>query len=139
MIRAVLALAALASAATANAQPIKLKCRILGRMEKIHGLLSVTVDPEARRVEVTAERVPDVQWMYQDGVLAPIQIIGPDYSPWASMPLPQFVRIDARMVSFGYRNDDDPSGGAVSSFNRSALDAPAVPCLWHSMREFAAG
>ncbi len=46
MVSAAVALMAIAWAATAHAATIKLKCRILGPMDKLYGLLSVTVDPE---------------------------------------------------------------------------------------------
>lgn len=135
------ALALLLVAMPAAAQPISLKCTIQGQRAAAFGRLAVEVDLDALSVKIEApEKWRGIRWEYRNGQVAPILTQAPpemmrDKHQPMTTPVVQFVRITPQSVVIGWRT---PEGelGQQSSFNRSALDRPAAPCVWHTTFEF---
>lgn len=134
------ALALLFVATPVAAHPISLKCTIQGERAAAFGRLAVVVDPDVLSVKIEApEKWRGVRWEYRNGQVAPILTQGPpemmrDKHQPMTMPVMQFVEMTPQSVVIGWRMPEGELGHS-SSFNRSALDSPAAPCIWHTALE----
>jgi hypothetical protein len=132
---------AVLDASVAAAKPISLKCTIYGQRAAAYGRLAVVVDLDALSVKIEApEKMPGIRWEYRNGQVARILTQGPpemmrDTRHPMTMPTMQFVQLTPQSVVIGWRTSEGELGQS-SSFNRSALDHPAAPCVWHTSFEF---
>ena len=135
------AVALLLLAVPVAAKPISLKCTLKGQPTGGYGRLLVVIDLESLSVKIEAPQgLPGIRWENRDGQVAPILTQAPpemmrDKHPPMTRPVMQFVQITPQWVMIGWRAEDGELG-QVSSFNRSALDRPAAPCVWHTESEF---
>jgi hypothetical protein len=137
----VAALALLLVATPVAAMPVSLQCTIHGQRAAAYGPLTVVVDPDALSVAIEApEKMPGIRWEYRNGQVAPVLTQAPpemmqDKHQPMTMPVKQFVRITRRSVVLGWRTSENDLG-QLSRFNRSALDRPGTPCVWHTTLGF---
>jgi hypothetical protein len=137
----VAALALLLVATPLAAMPVSLQCTIHGQRAAAYGRLAVVVDLDALSVKIEApEKMPGIRWEYRNGQVVRILTQGPpemmrDTRHPMTMPMMQFVQITPQSVVIGWRTSEGELGQS-SSFNRSALDRPAAPCVWHTTFEF---
>jgi hypothetical protein len=140
MIRLAVLIAALFVALPVAAAPINLQCTIADKEGAAeYGRLAVEVDPDTRTVRIAAEKTPGARWEYRN-VVGPrlVQIPqGADVSEDcpSRQPVNQFVEVTPRLVQMGWRSPDGKLR-QLSTFNRSALSDPAMPCVWRRVIPF---